>query len=136
MTYAYAEQLIVDAHQVVLDAINNGANTPYLEVHSGDRPASPEAASDGTVLAVIPLTDDPAATMDSETGQITIGAADPETDATEGEAGFVRLYGANGEAIVDMEARAGLEATSGYATLNTLVIAEGSEVKLVEMVIG
>ena len=75
-------------------AIGSGAS---IQVRSGVKPATPETAASGTLLATVPIT----GSFTASGGSIT--AADPGsvTPAASGTAGHFRLLTSGGTAILD-----------------------------------
>lgn len=91
-----------NAGKAITDLINGGSLNPngYIQIRTGSKPASPQAAETGTLLATLPFSN-PAF------GSYTTGSAianpignDPNVAAT-GIAGWFRIYDRDGNAIMD-----------------------------------
>ena len=114
----------VVARNAALDAISALANTGYLRIYTGSKPATPETAASGTLLAELRL--NATAFAAASGGIITANAitSDSSADNT-GTAGWFRIWKSDGTtAVWD-----GTVGTSGAdLNLNSVAISAGAAV--------
>lgn len=125
-SFTYEVDTLEAAHQAVLDLIDGGTGAGKVRLLS-------EA---DTTLAVIPLTD-PAGTINTSTGQLTLTASGPDTsaDAT-GICTWAQIEDGDNVAFLSLPASAGTSAVSGQIVINSVSIVAGAEVTLVSATIG
>lgn len=101
MTLSFAEDVRNDMLAVVNTQVNAGAAAGYVQIRSGTRPANPNTAATGTMLAQLTLADPAfaapvAGVMDLD--------ADPDisgTAAATGTASWARVYDSDNNAVFD-----------------------------------
>jgi hypothetical protein len=113
---------------VILDKVNAGTGPALMQIRGGTRPTRPSDTSAEPILATIPLGEDPFPTPHSS--GTTESAATPITVEAEesGTATWVRIYNADGVAVID--GAAGLTGSLADAILSTVNLAEGRDVTL------
>lgn len=78
-----------------LDAIRDNANSGYLRIYTGSRPATPETAASGTLLAELTLS--ATAFGAASSGTITANAITRDSSANAGgTAGWFRIFESDG----------------------------------------
>lgn len=106
-----------------VDLVDGGPAAGYIEIRTGTKPASPDSAATGTLLATLVMSDP--AFGDAAGGVATANAIANGTIAATGTAGWGRVYDSTGVAIFDGDC-----ATSGaqfnFADLNFLQNNEAS----------
>lgn len=93
-----------DAGDAIVDLIDTGSvqANGYLEIRTGSKPASPQAAVTGTLLAICGFSRP--AFGNFSNGQAVANPIAQDTDiADNGVAGWFRVYNRDGEAIFDGE---------------------------------
>ncbi len=102
MTVHISTDLRNRACDVIVDAIDEGTAAPngYLEIRTDTKPASPQFAATGTLLATLNFS--PEAFGDAVTGVATANTitGDTSIDAT-GIATWFRIYNRDGAALID-----------------------------------
>lgn len=125
-TAIYSEAALAAAHTAFAALLDAGAVAGLVRVRS---------AADA-LLAQLSLMK-PCGTVDPNTGQLTIAAADPSTpaDAT-GSAAYVELCDSTGEVHLTLPAQAGGAVVAGKAVLSTLAIVAGVPIGVVTLTAG
>ncbi len=119
------------ARNAALDAQSPLANTGYLRIYSGAKPATPETAVSGTLLATLRL--NATAFGAASGGVITANAITADTNAAaSGTAGYFRILKSDGtSALFD-----GTVGTSGAdLNLNSVAISAGATVSVTSLTI-
>ena len=103
MTISIANVARNSACQAILDLVNTGSALPngYIEIRSGTKPASPQAApADGLVLATLSLSNPAFGAPANGTAAANAIAPDTSIDNT-GKAAWFRIYNRDNGAIID-----------------------------------
>jgi hypothetical protein len=125
MAITISSDLRNDIANDILARIDGGAGAGTIELRTGSKPATPNDAATGTLLATFTLTD-PAGTV---TGAVLTFDFDPDIEATAanaGDPGWARVKDSTGAAVLD-----GTAGTSGADfTTNVSTVASGQTVRL------
>ena len=100
MTWSVSTAARNDMADAVDARVNAGAGTAVIEIRSGGKPASPDNAATGTLLASFSLPNP--AFGAAATGTITLnGVPISATVAATGTAGYARIKDRDGNGVVD-----------------------------------
>lgn len=122
---AAARTAMLDAFD---DQVNTGAGTATMEIRSGAKPATPETAASGTLLATINLANP--AFEAAAAGALPIDA-DPDLEAVaaaSGTAGHARIKNRNGVAVADGTVTA--TGGGGDVTIASTTVTSGTTVRV------
>lgn len=102
MTVNISTQARNDAGDAIVDLIDQGSVNPngYMEIRTGAKPASPQAAATGTLLATNAFSNPAFGNFSNGIAAANAIADDTDVDAT-GTAGWFRIYDRDGSAIID-----------------------------------
>ena len=126
MSVTWESSALVAAHTGVLNTIDAGTAAAYLEIRdAGD-----------VLLSTLPFTD-PAGTVDSGTGQLTIvfGARDEQAAAT-GTASYGEIKDSDGNLVATADCIEGTAPVAGNIVLSTVDIVINTPVEGVSFTIG
>jgi hypothetical protein len=104
MTVSISTQARNDAGDSIVDLLDAGSANPngYLEIRTGSKPASPQVAATGTLLATLNLSNPAFANFTNGQAFANTIADDTDIDDT-GTAGWFRMYDRDGTAVIDGE---------------------------------
>lgn len=111
---------------LVTDAVDAGSGAGTIEIRTGSRPATPETAVTGTLLATVTLQDPAFATWAS--GASTINDPAAVTAVADGTAGYCRVKDSTGAAVMDGTVTA--TGGGGDLTLGSTTISTGQQVDI------
>jgi hypothetical protein len=102
MTVNISTQARNDAGDAIVDLIDAGSVNPngYMEIRTGTKPASPQAAATGTLLATLNCSNPAWGTFSNGTAYANPIANDTSVDAS-GTAGWFRFYDLDGSGVFD-----------------------------------
>lgn len=102
MTVNINTQARNNAGDAIVDLIDQGSLNPngYMEIRSGTKPPSPQAAATGTLLATNAFSNPAFGNFSSGAAAANTIADDTNIDAT-GTAGWFRIYDRDGNAVMD-----------------------------------
>ena len=123
--YTWADDIYVSAHQAVVANIDAGASFAYWDILD----------QADTVLATL-LLDDPCATVNGTTGQITFSFTGGEVGLVTGTASWARMYDSDGNPKLWMPTAVGTVAVSGFFVMNTTSIILGAPVGVASATVG
>jgi len=91
-----------DAGDAIVDLIDGGTINPngYMEIRTGPKPASPQVAATGTLLATLNFSNPAWASFSNGTAFANAIASDTSADAS-GLAQWFRFYNRDGTAVLD-----------------------------------
>jgi hypothetical protein len=125
MTLSFSDALRNARANAITTAVDAGSGAGILEIRTGSKPASPDDAATGTLLASVTL-NDPSFGASSD-GVITLDVdptiADASADAT-GTAAHFRIKTSAGAGVVDGTVTA--TGGGGDLTLNTVSLVAGA----------
>jgi len=115
------------AADAVVDLVDAGSGAGYIEIRTGAKPAGPDSAATGTLLATLPMSDP--AFGAAAVGVATASAItnDSSADAS-GTAGHFRIYDSDDAGIVDGDA--GLSGSGAELILDDVDIVAGGTVSI------
>lgn len=114
------------AADAVVDLLDAGAGAGTLQIRSGSKPASPQDAATGTLLATVTLADPAAGAAANGVATITDPAS--VTGSGDGTAGWARFLDSNAAAVMDCTVTA--TGGGGDITLSTTTISTGVTVDM------
>lgn len=114
---------IADAVRTAIDA---GPAAGVLQLRTGSKPASPNVAATGTLLATVTLADPSGAAASN--GSVTITDPAAVTGVASGDAGWARIQDSTGAAVIDCTVTA--TGGGGDITLSTVTISNGLTVDM------
>ncbi len=126
MAIAHAVGLRNTIANDVRTAIDVGAAAGKIEIRDGTRPANPETAATGTVLATVVLADPAGGAAAS--GSVTLTDPAAVTGAAAGTATWARILDGAGAAVMDCTVTA--TGGGGDITLSTTTISVGVTVDM------
>jgi hypothetical protein len=109
---------------LVTDAIDAGSGPGVIEIRTGSRPATPETAVTGTLLATVTLGDPAFGTWAS--GASTIADPASVVAVADGTAGYCRVKDSNGNTVMDGTVT--VTGGGGDLTLGSVSITTGQNV--------
>jgi len=122
----YSAAALVAAHTALLALLDAGAGAGLIRVRS---------ASD-LLLGQVSLTD-PAGTVNTGTGQLTLGIAGPDTNcAGDGTAYYAEICDSAGTVHLALLVDVGTVAVPGFIVMNTSTVVAGGTLTVLTAVIG
>lgn len=118
-----ARNAMASAAVTLLDA---GTAAGVIQIRSGSKPATPQTAATGTLLATVVLARPPGGS--AATGVVTITDPAAVTGAAAGTAGWARFQDSTGAAVFDCDVTA--TGGGGDLTLSTTTISAGVTVDM------
>lgn len=102
MTVNISTQARNDAGDSIVDLIDAGTINPngYMEIRTGAKPASPQIAATGTLLATLNFSNPAWGTFSNGTAYANAISNDTDVDDS-GTAGWFRFYDLDGGAVID-----------------------------------
>jgi len=102
MTVSISTQARNDAGDAIVDLIDAGTINPngYMEIRTGTKPASPQVAATGTLLATLNFSNPAWGTFSNGTAYANAISNDTSADAS-GTATWFRFYNLDGGAVLD-----------------------------------
>jgi hypothetical protein len=126
MTLTLANSVRAAMCDVLVDSLDAGAAAGYIEIRSGTRPANPDTAETGTLLATITCEDPAFGAANTTTGAATISHPAPVTGVADGTASWFRAYDSDDAPKFDGSVTA--TGGGGDLTLATVSITTGLSV--------